>query len=74
MNKTPSQTVTEYINDTKIINTNEKVCLILGVIYSCQDFKELTNIKTIINMSVLQQQHKTGILTTIDSFITNLSG
>jgi hypothetical protein len=25
-------------------------------------------------MSVLQQQHKTGILTTIDSFITNLSG
>lgn len=74
MNKTPSQTVVDYINDTKISNINNKTCLILGVIYSCQDLEELINIKTIINMSVLQQQHKTGIMTTIDSFITNLSG
>jgi hypothetical protein len=34
MDKKPSQIVTEYINDTKIINTNEKECLIVGVIYS----------------------------------------
>tara|TARA_B110000908_G_scaffold161355_1_gene205586 strand:- start:240 stop:461 length:222 start_codon:yes stop_codon:yes gene_type:complete len=57
---TPSQIVTTHINDSKK-DTNDKICLILGVIMAChgqENHEELTKIKNIINVSTMANKDK----------------
>lgn len=70
-NKTPSEAVVYYINDSEK-NSNEKSCLILGIIYACHDIKELEKIKTTIEESTLESSHKEGFDNTIRASISNL--
>jgi hypothetical protein len=72
MDTTYTHQVIAYINDVKISDPNQRVCLILGVIYSCKDLTELENISNIITESNLSENNKNGLLNTIQSFIVNL--